>query len=85
MDFTPEQLAMLERQREYFASDDRIRERAEPWRTATPEECIEATAAQCDEAIVFLAMLDDEARERALTPEPLPTDTLAILEALHCR
>lgn len=76
---------MLERQRAYFASDERIVERAEPWRGATHEECLEATAAQCDEAVAFLAMLDDDAQERALTPEPLPADTRAILEALHCR
>jgi hypothetical protein len=81
--FTPEQRAMLERQVAYFRDDERIRERAEPWRTATPEECLEATAAQCDEAVAFLAMLDDDGQERALKPEPLPADTLAILEALH--
>ena len=39
--YTPEMLAMLERQREYFASDQLLIERAEPWRDATPEDLMD--------------------------------------------
>jgi hypothetical protein len=81
--FTPEQLAILERQRAYFASDDRIKERAEIWRDATPEECLAATWEACNEAEVFLQMKTPEELERVLAPDPLPPDAIAILERLR--
>jgi hypothetical protein len=81
--FTAEQLAILERQRAYFASDERIRERAAIWRDASLEERLAATWASCDEAEIFLRMKSPEELERVLAPEPLPADTVAILERLR--
>ena len=78
-------LAVLERQRAYFASDEHLRERAEPWRDATPEQCLAATIDQCREAELLLSMKDPAERERALRPMPIPSDTQAILEALQRR
>lgn len=34
-EYTPEMLAMLERQREHFASDDHVRREVEVWRDST--------------------------------------------------
>lgn len=82
---TPEMNAMLERQRDYFASDERIKERAALWRDATPEECLAATIESCAEAAYYLGLQTPEELERALAPEPIPADTLAILEALQKR
>lgn len=36
VEYTPEILAMLEAQRQHFASDDHIRREVEAWRDATP-------------------------------------------------
>lgn len=81
-EFTPEMLAMLERQREHFASDARIKERAAVWRTATPQECLAALSESCAEAEHFLALYSAETLEKALEPEPLPRDTVYLLERL---
>jgi hypothetical protein len=83
--FTPEMLAQIEAQRAYFASDERIKERAAIWRDATLEQHFAATVEQCREAAYFLSLKSPEERERALTPAPIPDDTLAILEALQRR
>jgi hypothetical protein len=77
-------LAVLEAQRAWFGSDEHIKERAKLWRDATPEECFEATAELCAEAALFLSRLSDVELERALAPDPIPPDTLQLLEAL-CR
>ena len=42
MSFTPQMLATLEAQRDAFASDAHLRERAAAWGDATPAECREA-------------------------------------------
>lgn len=81
--YSPEAMALLEAQRAYFASDEHIQERAAMWRDATPEECLEALEDCCREAEYFLSLQSPEALERILAPQPLPTDTLAILEALQ--
>jgi hypothetical protein len=83
--FTPQMLAQIEAQRAYFASDELIKERAALWRDATPEECLAATIAKCQEAAYFLDMKSPEELDRILEPEPIPADTLAILERLQRR
>ena len=86
MVITPEMLAKLEAQRAYFASDERIRDRAEPWLDATPAECVAAVNESCEEAAFFLSRLDPARLEQALAPAPLPADTEALLLRLWaCR
>jgi hypothetical protein len=84
-DYTPEMLAMLERQREHFASDELIEERAAAWRDATPQECLAALAASCADAAFFLSRYPPDVLEKALEPEPLPRDTAELLERLWQR
>jgi hypothetical protein len=81
--FTPEMLAQIEAQRAYFASDELIKDRASLWRDATPEECLAAVIESCNEAERLLSMKTPEELERVLAPEPIPADTLAILERLQ--
>lgn len=83
--FTPEQLAMIERQRAYFASDDLIRERAAPWIGVSPEECWVEVKGMCAWAAACIANLPAASRERAQDHEPLPASTIALLEALQSR
>ncbi len=75
-------LAVLEAQRAWFASDAHIKERAAIWRDATPQECLEAVAELCAEAAFSLSRLPEDELERALTPDPLPADTIQLLEAI---
>lgn len=75
--------AQLEAQRAYFASDEHIKERAAIWRDATREECVAAMIDKCREADYFLSLKSPDEIERVLEPEPIPPDTLAILEALQ--
>ncbi|HEY5934365.1 MAG TPA: hypothetical protein VIU61_07020 [Kofleriaceae bacterium] len=83
--FTPEQLAMIERQRAYFASDDLIRDRAGPWIGVSPEECWIEVQGMCEWAETCIENLSPETRDRALDREPLPVSTIALLEALQNR
>jgi hypothetical protein len=78
-----DELAKIDAQRAYFASDERIVERAAVWRDATPEECLAATAEECAAAEQMLAIKSPEELGRALAPAPIPEDTIAILEALQ--
>lgn len=70
---------VLEAQRAYFASDERIRDRAALWLDATSAECLAATYEACEEAAFFLARLDPERQAQALAAEPLPPETEALL------
>jgi hypothetical protein len=81
--FTADMLAQIEALRAHFARDEHVKERAARWRGATPEECLAAVIEQCREAEYFLSLKTPEELERVLAPEPLPADTLAILEALQ--
>jgi hypothetical protein len=72
----------LERQRAYFASDERIRDRAALWIDATPAERLAAVHDSCEEAAFFLARLDPASLERVLAPQPLPPDTEQLLTRL---
>ncbi len=85
MAFTADQLAKLEAQRAYFASDELIKDRAAIWRDVSPEECLVAVIESCNEAAYFLSLKSDDELERVLATEPLPPDTIAILEALQQR
>ena len=82
-EYTPEMLAMLERQREHFASDDHVRREVEVWRDSTPEERLAELAEMCAAGDFFLSRMDPRQLERVLRPEPLPEDTIAILMALR--
>jgi hypothetical protein len=82
-EYTPEMLAMLERQREYFSSDDHIRREVEVWRDCTPEERLAELAEMCTAGDFFLSQLDPQLLECVLEPEPLPEDTIALLTALR--
>jgi hypothetical protein len=81
-EYTPEMLAMLERQREHFSSDELIKERAALWRDATPQECLAALAESCAEADYFFSRYSPEVLEQVLEPEPLPSDTVELLTRL---
>jgi len=83
MEYTPEMLALLEAQREHFASDDHIRREVEPWRDASPEERLAAVAEMCAAGDHFLSQLHPDTLERVLRPVPLPEDTIQILMALR--
>ncbi len=80
---TPEMLAMLERQRAHFASDEFLVERANDLRGASPTVCWEATKELCASLDWFVARMEPEVRARALAPEPLSRDLVEILEAMQ--
>jgi hypothetical protein len=75
--------AILEAQREYFASDEHIKDRAARYRDMTPEQCLAEVIDLCRDAGYFLAMKSPDELERALAPDPLPADTVSILERLQ--
>jgi hypothetical protein len=75
----------LEAQRAHFASDAFLVERAAIWRDQSPEACLAATAEECATAAWLLERLDPETRERAIAPEPLPSDTVALLVQLRAQ
>jgi hypothetical protein len=72
----------LERQRAYFASDERIRDRAALWIDATPAERLAAVHESCEEAAFFLSRLDPATLERVLAPRLLPHETEQLLMRL---
>ncbi len=78
-------LALIDAQRAYFASDERIRERAAAWADASPQECLESVREECEAAMQLIAMKPDAEQERALAPEPIPPQTIALLERLQRR
>lgn len=80
---TTDPLARIEAQRAYFASDERIRERAAVWADASDTECLEAVREECEAAMQLLALKSTDELERALQADPIPADTLALLENLR--
>lgn len=84
-EYTPEQIAMLERQREYFCSDEHIRREVEVWKGTTAEERIAELAEMCKAADFFLSRLDPERLTLVLQQEPLPADSEAIFLRLRGR
>lgn len=82
-EYTPAMLAMLEAQREYFASDDHIRREVAVWADTTPEERLAEMAEMCAAGDFFLSQLEPEALERALQRDPLPEDSEEIFMAIR--
>jgi hypothetical protein len=74
--------ARLDRQIAYFRSDERIRDEVAPWRDTTAEERLADMAEMCRLALHFLQQHSPEVQERASRSEPLPADTIAILQAM---
>lgn len=77
------ELAILERQRAYFASDERLRDRAAVWRDLTPEECLVGLEEQCLDAEEMYALKTPEELAILLEPSPIPPDTIELLKALQ--
>jgi hypothetical protein len=50
-----------------------------------PSGAVAATLESCAEAEYYLRLLSADELERALAPQPIPDDTLAILESLQHR
>jgi hypothetical protein len=71
--------AILEAQRAEQSGDAALLREAAMWRDATPEECFAAVIALCRDADYYLGRLASDELERALAPDPLPDDTLALL------
>jgi hypothetical protein len=74
---------VLKRQIEYFSSDELLRDRAAVYRDMTPEECWVETRELCGMLDWFLDRMDPEVRARAMEPEPLSDELIAILEAMQ--
>lgn len=67
----------------FFSGDDHVRREAAPWKDRTPTERLHAAAALCRQATRFLARLEPDRRARALVPDPLPEDALALLQRMR--
>ena len=81
--YTADELAMLERQVAHFASDDHVRSEVAVWRDATPTERLAELAAMCAAAEHFLSQAEVEGRAPGVAREPLPEDSIRVLEALR--
>lgn len=75
--------AILEAQRAELSSDAELRREAELWRGVSPEECWAEVIELCRDTDHYLGLLTAEELERALTPDPLPADTLELLRSRH--
>jgi len=73
---------LLEAQRALLDERAEREREAALWRDASPAECLAAMFALCREADHYLAQLTPAQLERALAPDPLPPDTLALFAAL---
>ena len=78
-----EQNAILELQREYFASDDHIRSEVAIWADSTPEERLAEVAAMTRASALLLERLDEQQLANLRRVRELPADTLATLERLR--
>ena len=65
-----------------LSGDDHIRREAAPWRDATPEQRVAATWHLCALVPWFRSFWPEDVRQRADQPDPLPADTVALLESL---
>ena len=65
-----------------LSGDDHVRCEAAPWCDATPAERVAATWRLCALVPWFRSLWPEDVRQRADQPEPLPADTLALLERL---
>ncbi len=71
--------AILEAQRAVNDQHSQVEREAALWRDATPAECWAEGIALCRVLDRALARLTPEQLARALEPDPLPEDTLALL------
>jgi len=74
--------ARLLAQAEMFGSDDQLLTEAARWRHASPEERLAETWRLCALFPWFRALWSDEVRARVARPEPLPADTVTLLERM---
>jgi len=65
-----------------FASEEHVLAEAARWRDATPEERLAETWRLCAMVPWFRALWSDDVRARAERPDPLPPDTVALLERM---
>jgi hypothetical protein len=72
----------LQEQVRAFSGDEHVHREAECWREATPEERVAETWRLCALLPWFRSLWPDDVRRRADVPEPLPRETLALLERL---
>jgi hypothetical protein len=77
--------ALLAAQRVALSGDDHVRREVAPWIDATPAERLAAMAALCRDSVAWLSRLGPAELDRALAPDPLPDDALAILRAMRRR
>ena len=77
--------ARLLAQAEAFASDEHIEAEVARWRDASPEERLAETWRLCAMVPGFRAMWPEELRQRAARAEPLPPDTVALLERMKAQ
>jgi len=63
-----------------LSGDEHTRREAAPWRDATPEERVAETWRLCALVPWFRSLWPEDVRARADAAEPLPANTLAILE-----
>ena len=77
--------AILAAQRAALSGDEHVRREVAPWIDATPAERLAALDALCRDAVRWLSRLSPDELERALAPDPLPEDALAILRHLRGR
>lgn len=74
--------ARLLAQADAFATDEHIREEASRWREASPAQRLAETWRLAGLFPWFRSMWSEELRERAAEPDPLPRETLALLERM---
>lgn len=65
-----------------LSGDDHLYREAATWQDATPEERVAETWRLCALVPWFRSLWPEDVRARADAPEPLPANTLAILERL---
>jgi hypothetical protein len=77
--------ALLAAQRAALSGDGHVRREVALWIDATPAERLAALDALCRDSIAWLSRLDPDQLDRALEPDPLPDDAVAILRAMRRR
>ena len=68
-----------------LSGEEHLWREAAPWRDATPEERVAETWRLCALVPWFRSLWPADVRSRAEIPEPLPADTVAILERMKQR
>ena len=75
--------ALMAAQRAALSGDDHVRREVAPWVDAAPAERLAALADLCRDSVAWLSRLAPDQLDRALAPDPLPDDALAILRAMR--